>query len=65
MSEISMRGRRKKGKVGGGREKRESGKKGRESLFPFLPQSPFLFLFLPIFYPLYRYAYVADESTLK
>ena len=40
MSEISMRGRRKKGKVGGGREKRESGKKGREGPFPFHPNSP-------------------------
>ena len=37
---------------GGGGEKRESGKKGREGTFPYLLNPPSLFLFVSIPYPL-------------
>ena len=46
MSEFSLRGRRKKGRVGvGGGEKRESWEKGREGTFPSPLNPPPLFSF--------------------
>ena len=50
MSEFSLRGRRKKGRVGGGRRKALKLGKGKGGYLSLYPQSPSLFLFLPISY---------------
>ena len=53
MSEFSLRGRRKKGRVGGGgRRKALKLGKGKGGYLSLSPQSPSLFLFLSIPYPL-------------
>ena len=52
MSEFSLRGRRKKGRVGGARRKALKLGKGKGGYLSLSPQSPSLFLFLSIPYPL-------------